>query len=74
MKITAIRYYDGARDKVSRLGLSILFLELQSAILDTELLIDESRDANSGAVVREHLDSALAGLGGWQKKATGVEL
>jgi hypothetical protein len=71
MKITAIRYYDGARDKVSRLGLSGLFLELQSALLDTELLVRESRDGNSGAAVRERIDDALNLLGGWQKKVAG---
>ncbi len=71
MKITKIRYYDGALDKVSRLGLSGLFLELQLALLDTELLVEESKDGNSGAVVREKIDAALDSLGGWTKKASG---
>lgn len=71
MKITTIRYYDGARDKVSRLGLSGLFLELLGVILDTQLLVEESKDGNSGAVVRETMDEALEAVGGWTKKASG---
>lgn len=34
-------------------------------------MLHESRDANSGAVVRERIDNALNALGGWQKKASG---
>ena len=37
MKITKIRYYDGAKDKICRLGLADLFLELQQIIFDTTI-------------------------------------
>lgn len=49
MKITAIRFYGGARDKIARLGLAHLFLEIQQIILDTKVLLLEVKDANSGS-------------------------
>jgi len=71
MKITQIRYYGGARDKIARLGLAHLFLEVQQIILDTKVLLLEVKDANSGAVVREALDKGFEDAEGWQPRKTG---
>lgn len=71
MKITAIRYYGGARDKVARLGLTHLFLELLQIICDTPVYLLEVKDANSGAVVREALDKGFEAAGEWKPRKTG---
>jgi hypothetical protein len=71
MKITSIKYYGGARDKIARLGLSHLFLELQHIILDTPLLLLEEKDANGAAAVRELIDSKFKDAQGWDKKQSG---
>src|SRR5256885_462819 len=71
MKITQIRYYGGARDKVARLGLAHLFLELQQLLLDTELYLLEVKDANGGAVVREAIDKSFVDATGWESKKSG---
>jgi hypothetical protein len=39
MKITHIRFYDGAKDKICRLGVAHLFLELQEIILGTHIAL-----------------------------------
>lgn len=71
MKITKIRYYDGSKDKICRLGLAYLFLELQQIILDTTILILEEKQANGAAVIREALDKGFENVGEWQKQTTG---
>src|SRR5262245_47925259 len=71
MKITAIKFYGGARDKIARLGLAHLFLEVQQIILDTRVLLLEVKDANSGAVVREALDKSFEAAKDWQPRKTG---
>lgn len=71
MKITAIKFYDGSQDKVSRLGLSGLFFELQRSLLETEILLDEVKDGNGAAEVRKAIDAQLESVGGWLKTATG---
>lgn len=71
MKITAIKYYDGAKDKVSRLGLSGLFLELQEALLLTPIYILEEKEANGAAQVRKLMDQSIEKCGGWEKTASG---
>lgn len=71
MKITQIRYYGGARDKVARLGLAHLFLELQQVLLDTPVYLMEVKDANGGAVVREAIDEAFVRAKDWESKKVG---
>jgi len=71
MKITRIKFYDGAKDKVCRLGLANLFLELQQIILDTQITLLEKRQANGAAVIREGLDQSFQAAGDWQKSAAG---
>src|SRR6266849_6623456 len=71
MKITNIKYYGGARDKIARLGLSHLFLELQQIILDTPLFLVEVKHGNGAAAVREAIDKGFVAATGWVNKQTG---
>jgi hypothetical protein len=71
MKITNIRFYGGARDKVCRLGLADLFLEIQQILLDTSIALEERAEANGAAVIRESLDTALGMASGWTQIKTG---
>ena len=74
MKIAKIKYYGGAREKVCRLGLAHLFLELQEILIKTEIRILEKKQANGAAVVREHIDRAFESEDGWkQNKSGGID-
>jgi hypothetical protein len=64
-------WYDGARERIERLGLISLTDEIKSAITGFDLRVKESRDANSGAVVRRMIDAQIERIGGWTKKVTG---
>jgi hypothetical protein len=66
-----MKFYDGAKDKICRLGLADLFLELQQVILDTPITLLEEKQANGAAAIREALDSSFEAVSGWQKKTTG---
>ena len=45
MKITYLKFYGGAKDKICRLGLASLFLELQEIIFLTEVkLLEEKQE------------------------------
>lgn len=59
MKITQILYYGGSREKVCRLGLSHLFLELLDILVSTPISILPQKQANSAGVVRERIDRAF---------------
>ena len=65
MKITKITYYGGARDKICRLGLADLFLELQEIILGTRIVLEESAEANGAAGIREALDQSFKAAQDW---------
>jgi hypothetical protein len=71
MKITTIRYYGGARDKVCRLALADLFLEVQQIIFDTRVEVLEESEANSAGVIRERLDEQFTKAKDWAKKVSG---
>lgn len=71
MKITTIKYYGGAQDKVSRLGLSHLFLELQQIIFSTQVYLQEKKMANGAAEIREKIDQSFEIAGDWTKKTVG---
>ena len=71
MKITAIRYYGGARDKICRLALADLFLELQQILFDTNIELVEAKQANSAGVIREQLDKRFEKAGDWVKTTAG---
>ena len=61
--------YDGAEERLQRLGLQSLWNELET-ILRFKLLIEERRDANGGAAVRDMIDAAFIEAGGWKNLQT----
>jgi hypothetical protein len=63
--------YDGAIERIARLGLTKLLAEIRDLITSFELLVEERRDANGGAHVRKILDARFTEMGGWHKKVTG---
>ena len=71
MKITNIRFYDGAREKVTKLGLSELFLEVIDFLLNTKVFLLEEKDANGAAVIRKMLDENFKKGKDWKKQASG---
>lgn len=66
-----MKFYGGAREKVCRLGLADLFLELQQVIFDTNIEVEEKSEANGAAVIREQLDAQFASRQDWIKTASG---
>lgn len=71
MKITTMRFCDGAREKVCRLGLADLFLELQQIIFDAQIEIEPIKYGNGAAVVREKLDEQFISRADWVKTQSG---
>ncbi len=71
MKITHIKFYGGSRQRITKLGLSELFLELQEIILSTKIYLLEEKDANGGAEVRKRMDKSFEEREDWVKKSTG---
>ncbi|MDI9432043.1 MAG: hypothetical protein QM570_10015 [Planctomycetota bacterium] len=66
-----MKFYDGAREKVCRLGLADLLLELQDIILSVEVYLQEVKDANGAAVLRKMIDGQFEVRGAWEKIASG---
>lgn len=66
-----MRFYNGAREKVCRLGLADLVFELLDVLLSVEVRLKEERDANGAAVLRKMIDGELEARGGWEKTAAG---
>lgn len=71
MKIANLTFYDGAKAKISRLGIAPLFLELLEILTQTSLRVEEKRDANGGKPVRQLIDASFEKSGGWQKTQVG---
>jgi len=65
MKIGNLKFYGGAREKVCRLGLSHVFLELQEILFSTEIRILDKKQANGAGRVRELIDAAFTAHQGW---------
>ena len=64
-------YYDGARERVERLGLAPLVDEIKTIVSGFKLLVREEVDANGGAAVRKLIDAQFQVTGGWARKTTG---
>jgi NADH:ubiquinone oxidoreductase subunit D len=74
MKISNIKYYDGARGKICRLGLTDSFLQIEEALLETDISLEERRRANDAGVIHEALDAAFEKATGWtQIRASGID-
>jgi hypothetical protein len=65
------RAYNGAEERVRRLGLNSLISEVRSIVTDFSLLVKEERDTNGGAAVRQLIDAQFQKATGWSKKQTG---
>ncbi len=63
--------YDGAREKIERLGLSPLLDEVRAVVTGFTLRVKEEKDANGGAAVRRLLDERFESARGWSKRQTG---
>jgi hypothetical protein len=70
-KIVEEVYYDGAQERIGRLGLASLVDEIRSALTGFQLLVKEQKDSNGGAAVRKLIDAQFDRLGGWTKKVSG---
>ncbi len=64
-------YYDGARERVERLGLTPLIDEIKAIVTGFKLLVQEKGDTNGGAAVRKLLDARFKQSGGWTQKVSG---
>jgi len=70
-KIVEEVYYDGARERVGRLGLTPLVDEIRTVLAGFQLLVKEKKDSNGGAAVRKLIDKHFDLIGGWTKKVSG---
>ena len=49
-------HYNGAKERIARLGLAPLVDEVKAALTGFQLLVKEQVDANGGAAVRKLID------------------
>lgn len=70
-KISEETPYNGASERIARLGLEQLVDEVRRLATAFPLLVKEERDSNGGAAVRKLLDAQFHDAGGWDKKASG---
>ncbi|HIE32989.1 MAG TPA: hypothetical protein EYP81_02935 [Thermodesulfobacteriaceae bacterium] len=71
MKVTDILFYGGARQAITHLGLSSLFIEILEIIFKTKIFLLEEKNANSAQVVREKLYQTFKAHGNWKKGKAG---
>lgn len=71
MKISQIKFYGGSREKVCRLGLAHIFLELQEILLSTEIHVLDKKQANGAARVRELIDAQFREREDWVQAKVG---
>ncbi len=70
-KITEQRPFNGALERIERLGLTPLWEELRGVLTGFALRVEERRDANGGAAIRKMIDSQFETVGGWTKTTAG---
>ncbi|MGB7622173.1 MAG: hypothetical protein WBN92_07460 [Terriglobia bacterium] len=70
-KIVEEFFYDGAREKMDRLGLAPLLDEIRSALQSFSLLVLEQKNKNSGGVLRQMIDMAFVSARGWENTVSG---
>lgn len=63
--------YNGFYDKVKRLGLGGLLDEVRVLLRDYDLRVEERKDANGGARLRELIDARFKAAEGWTKIQSG---
>ncbi len=70
-KITERTFFNGTDEKLDRLGLRVIWKQLEGVLISFELRVTERKDANGGAAVREIFDSRFREVGGWENRQTG---
>jgi hypothetical protein len=70
-KINSVKNFDGAQNKVSRLGLQLLLDEVKSLMESTCILLLEEKKKNGAAVIREMIDASFAQSKTWELKKSG---
>src|SRR5579872_7146764 len=70
-KIVQRENFDGTLERVSRLGLSNLWSELEGIITGFDLLVEERKDSNGGAAIRSMMDERFREVQGWANKSSG---
>src|SRR5258706_12484918 len=70
-KIIEEATYNGATQKIERLGLRGLVDEIRSVLTGFQLLVEETTDRNGGAAVRKLIDQRFESTGGWTRKVSG---
>ena len=63
--------YNGALERINRLGLTPLLDELRHIITGFTLRVYEEKDANGGAAVRRMIDARFREAEGWRGKTSG---
>jgi len=66
-----MKFYDGSKERICRLGLSEIFLEVQQIIFETKINLLEQKEANGAAFIREKLDESFKSKKEWQFSKTG---
>lgn len=69
-RIVEEEFYNGARERLDRLGLTPLLENLRGILTGFDLHVKEERDANGGAAVRRLIDQRFTS--GWRKAQTGA--
>lgn len=75
-KINTVELYDGAENKMRRLGLEPLVDEVKKLIESTTIMVHEkkregSKSFNGAAAIRELLDATFVATKTWEPKKTG---
>jgi hypothetical protein len=63
--------YNGALERINRLGLTPLLDELRHILTGFTLRVYEEKDANGGAAVRRMIDARFREAEGWRGKTSG---
>ena len=71
MKLSKIKFYGGSREKVCRLGLAHIFLELQEILISTDIRVLDKKQANGAGVVREAIDAKFGEYSDWVQSKSG---
>jgi hypothetical protein len=66
-----MKFYGGSREKVCRLGLAHIFLELQEILISTDVRILDQKQANSAGCVRELIDQQFSHHDDWVQSKSG---
>nr|VFJ95693.1 MAG: Restriction endonuclease BglII [Candidatus Kentron sp. H]VFJ96537.1 MAG: Restriction endonuclease BglII [Candidatus Kentron sp. H]VFK02455.1 MAG: Restriction endonuclease BglII [Candidatus Kentron sp. H] len=71
MKISNLDFYGGSREKVCRLGLAHLFLELQEILISTRIRILDRKQENGAGRVRELINERFREYEDWIQSKSG---